>query len=240
MRRFYVENIGEQRSVTLSGEEAAHIAHVLRMGMGGAVTLFDGSGYDYAARITEISKGTVTLAVTGKEFAVSEPRIHITLCQAVIKNDKFEYAVQNCKEIGVARIVPFLAERCVKKPKSEENFTGRARRIALEACKQCGRSLVPEVTGVKRVDELREYFEGARVLLAYERERHTAMKEVLEENAKEENIVIIIGPEGGFTEDEAQMLSKEGAIRVSLGKLILRAETAGVAASAMVMYEYGG
>ncbi len=226
--------------MTLSGEEAAHIVHVLRMGVGDAVTLFDGSGYDYAARITEVSKGAVTLEVIDKVFSVSEPRVKITLCQAVIKSDKFEYAVQKCTEIGVTRIVPFLAERCVKKPKSEENFVGRARRIALEACKQCGRSLVPEVTGVKRADELREYFAGARVLLAYEKEQHTAIKEVLRGNKTEENLVIIIGPEGGFTEAEAQGFSGEGAIQVSLGKLILRAETAGVAASAMVMYEYEG
>jgi 16S rRNA (uracil1498-N3)-methyltransferase len=160
------------------------------------------------------------------------------LCQAVIKHDRFDYAVQKCTEIGVKKIVPFLSERCVKRPKSEDNFVSRSKRIALEAAKQCGRSLVPEIGGVRGIKDLPDIFGGALVIMAYEKEAKTGLKGLLK-GYSGKDIVVIVGPEGGFTVEEAEMLTGAGARAASRGKLILRAETAGVAACAMVMYEYG-
>ncbi len=237
MRRFFAENIsvGETR---LCGQEAAHISRVLRMKQGDCVTLFDGSGTDYAARIVAADAESVLLEVSGGEYSQNEPAVDITLCQAIIKHDHFEYAIQKCTEIGVKRFVPFVSERCVKQPKSPERFLERARRVALEAAKQCGRSLVPAVGDIVDIAELSNYIEGKYTLLAYEGEKQRSIKRELQTAPSE--ITVIIGPEGGFSAEEAELLTRAGARSVSLGRLILRAETAGMAAAAMTMYECGG
>ncbi len=237
MRRFFAENINVGETL-LSGQEAAHISRVLRMKPGDRLTLFDGSGMDYAAEIARVDEAGVLLAVCAGEAAQSEPEVEITLCQAVIKHDHFEYAIQKCTEIGVKRFVPFVSERCVKQPKSAERFLERARRTALEAAKQCGRSLVPAVEDIADMAGLMSRIQGEYTLLAYEAERQNSIKRSLADAPA--RITLIVGPEGGFSPDEAAALVGAGARSVSLGRLILRAETAGMAAAAMIMYERGG
>ncbi len=238
MRRFFAENIEGDR-LELIGSEAGHIARVLRMQVGDKLVLFDGSGFDYTVEIEAITEGAVAVNILEKVFSNAEPDVNITLCQAVIKHDHFEYAIQKCTELGVREFVPFISERCVKKPKSEERFLERTNRTALEAAKQCGRSLVPCVHGIMDMVELSEFIQGKYALLAYEDEKNTSMKQVLQKGHCKD-VLLLIGPEGGFSPKEVEMLMAAGAQSVSLGKLILRAETAGVVASAMVLYECGG
>jgi len=238
MRRFYVPCIEEGGVASAGRNEAEHIARVLRMGLGDRLILFDGSGFDYTAEITSASADKVEFAILDKRESENEPRVRLTLYQAVIKHDHFEYAVQKCTELGVCRIVPFISGRCVKRPKSPESFVERCRRIALEASKQCGRSVVPEICGIADIADIAEAAREGNVLLAYENERGRTLKRALGENMADE-VGVVVGPEGGFEEDEAGALISAGARAVSLGKLILRAETAGIAAAAMIMYEYG-
>lgn len=236
MRRFYLSEIAGD-DVVITGTEAEHIARVLRMKEGQELLLFDGSGYDYHAKIAAIDKNAVHVTVGEKERAKTEPRVQVTVYQAVIKQDKFDYAVQKCTELGAYKIVPFTSERCVKRPKSPQNFVEKAQRVAMEAAKQCRRSKIPVIGEIVEIDHL---MSGAPelVLLAYEDEKVKSIRQALE-GKTHNKIGIVIGPEGGFTEVEAAQLVKEGVQSISLGKRILRAETASVAALTAVLYTCG-
>ncbi len=238
MRRFYVDKKIDGGSVTIEGAEAGHITRVLRMAGGNALILFDGSGYDYTATIAAIRDGGVDARIVGRELSKVEPGVKVDICQAVIKHDHFSYAVQKCTELGAFSFTPFLSERCVKRPKPGGNFVERAGRVALEAAKQCGRSIVPGVDDIMEFGGLAEHIRGKFALLCYEGGAQP-LKDVLRKETPEE-IALIIGPEGGFTAEEVEAVTGAGARAVSLGKLILRAESAGPAALAMITYEYGG
>ncbi len=238
MRRFFWNEINEG-TVRIDGQEARHIARVLRMQPGDFLVLFDGSGYDYTAKLTQTDGEYVTAEVVGKKRSESEPDVEVCVCQAIIKNDHFDYAVQKCTELGAGAVLPFLSERCVKRPKSAEGFAAREQRIAAEAAKQCGRSRIPRVLPVAEFEELAEQLRGKFVVFAYENEKTRTLKQLLQSVTKEREIYIVVGPEGGFSAQEAKTLERAGAHSVSLGKRILRAETAGAATLAMIGYEYG-
>lgn len=236
MRRFYASAV-TMPDMVLNGNEVRHISRVLRMRAGDMLVLFDGSGYDYTAEIVAVEENDVTLRVHKKEEAVNEPRVMVTIYQAVIKSDHFDYVVQKCTELGAYGFVPFISERCVKKPKSPQAFVEREARIALEAAKQCGRSRVPQIEGVMDLEQVAKRIENGFALIAYEGERECSLKQAVS-GFQGDEIALIIGPEGGFADEEVKRLESAGAKPVSLGKLILRAETAGAAALAMIRYEF--
>ncbi|MEG2519805.1 MAG: 16S rRNA (uracil(1498)-N(3))-methyltransferase [Christensenellaceae bacterium] len=237
MRRFFCEYIKD--IACIKGQEARHITRVLRMEVGAQLILFDGSGYDYLSEITQIDDDGVQLKILKKSLSESEPTVHITIFQAIIKSDHMDYVIQKCTEIGVCCFVPYISERCVKRPdqKSAQNLVLRAKRIAMESAKQCGRAKIPQVCEVadfKQVLQKVKEFEG-QFLLAYESEENVTIKDVLKSDS---NIGIMIGAEGGFSKNEVQQLKEAGAVVCSLGKLILRAETAGLVGAAMILYNY--
>ncbi|MEG0256783.1 MAG: 16S rRNA (uracil(1498)-N(3))-methyltransferase [Christensenella sp.] len=242
MRRFFKQNITED-TIIITGSEAMHILRVLRMRVGDELVLFDGSGMDYICEIAETDEQNVTVKLREKVLSEKELPIKITLYQAVIKSDHMDYAVQKCTEAGIYAFVPFLSERCVKRPdaKSAAKLAERESRIALEAAKQCGRARVPAVSELitlkQAATELKNK-SGIR-LVAYEDEHDISIKDVLEREEMQD-ISLLIGPEGGFTKSEIVMLEEAGVVCCTLGKLIFRSETAGVAAAAMIQYEYMG
>lgn len=242
MRRFFKQDIAGD-TVRITGQEAKHISRVLRMQEGDMLILFDGSGTDCLCRIAGIGADYVEAAVEERKESDKELPVRITLYQAVIKSDHLDYAVQKCTEAGVFAFVPFLSGRCVKRPdeKSAKKLVERENRIAMEAAKQCGRARIPQVEDVVSLDEAvkRLAAKPGLKLVAYENERKTTIKELLQKNAEKE-IHLFIGPEGGFSEEEIGLLEGAGVRPCSLGKLILRAETAGVAAAAMIQYETMG
>lgn len=242
MRRFYWPDISGEY-ITITGQEAKHISRVLRMQQGDMLILFDGSGVDYFCTVTETGEDGVMVRQEGKKESDKELPVQITLYQAVIKSDHLDYAIQKCTEAGVHAFVPFLSERCVKRPdtKSAGKLVVRENRIALEAAKQCGRSYVPAVGNIATFKEAVEDIKqkNGLKLVAYESEKHMTIKKALG-NQRANEISLFIGPEGGFAEGEIRMLGEAGAISCSLGNLILRAETAGLAAAAMIGYEYMG
>lgn len=239
MRRFFNERITDGE-VVVCGQEAKHMARVLRMDTGDSLILFDGSGIDYAGRITKITEDGVHIAIIEKIESKSEPPVHIHICQAVIKSDHLDYVVQKCSEMGAYDFMPFISERCVKRPdeKSAAKLVQRERRIALEAAKQCGRSRVPAIGEIVRFKEFAAKLEetDALIVLAYENEKNLMIKDVLQQEKKTRDIFVVIGPEGGFTKQEVGSLIHAGAKVCSLGALILRSETAGLAATAMIQY----
>lgn len=238
MRRFYSEKQITEGDFKISGEEAKHISRVLRMQAGDMLVLFDGSGYDFLAKIVDISPEEVTVEVSNKQYSTQEPQVAVTLYQAVIKSDHMDYVTQKCTELGVSEVVPYLSARCVKRPdkKAAEKLRERQQRIAKEAAKQCGRSCIPVVRELTTISLIAKEIRESFTLLAYEDEKKKNIKQCLQEGISQK-ISVIIGPEGGFEPDEVAILKESGACVCTLGNLILRSETAGAAALAMIGYE---
>jgi len=239
MNRFFVkkDDIADNSAI-ITGEDVKHISKVLRMAPGDKVMLCDGEGYQYLAEIADISKEQVNLRILSAERCAAEPTHRITLYQGLPKGDKMELIVQKCVELGITEIVPVAAERSIVKIKPGE-FGGkrtRYQRVAYEAAKQCGRGIIPaiaEVTTFKSADMTRHDL----IIIAYEDEKGTTLKSLLKANLKAKDIAIVIGPEGGLERAEVDVLTQKGGTAVTLGPRILRTETAGMAALAMILYE---
>ncbi|MDR0397146.1 MAG: 16S rRNA (uracil(1498)-N(3))-methyltransferase [Oscillospiraceae bacterium] len=239
MRRFFAEldGVAPGSLVTLPKDEAAHAARTLRLRAGDRVGLIDGLGSSFAAVLVEA--GERVSAEIVESLPPNEPRLRTTLYQGLPKLDKLERIIQQSTEIGVDRIVPVLFERCDAKIFSKER-AARGNRIARESSKQCGRAVCPPVEPMISFDEC-----AARVSLEenaylfWER----AVEPFAEQFAKRppglRRASIIIGPEGGVSDAEAERLVRAGAIPVSLGSRILRTETAPVAALALMLGLYG-
>lgn len=236
MRRFYCgqENIiGD--TVYFDKNESKHIGKVLRLEKGEEIIVSTGDGMD--SFCTLLSSGEECVARINKTVKnENEPSCEIILFQSVIKNEKMDFLVQKVSELGITKIVPVITERTVVKiedAKKEEKKQERWQKIALEACKQCGRSRIPEVVkAVKLSEAVKMLAKCDEKLVAYEEEKTQGITSSVN---KAETIGYFIGPEGGITEEEHKLLKDCGAISVSLGKRILRAETAAIACGAVVL-----
>ena len=238
MRRFYSESISQVDGlVTLSGGEARHISTVLRMRPGDSVLLIDGKGTEFVSQIVSISEGETVLKIVESRLSSAEPDIKVTLFQCLPKQGKMEVIIQKCVELGVYEIVPTVSKRCVVKLDGKDNKIIRWNKVAQEASKQCGRAFVPKVNQSVKLSSIDlSAFDAA--ILAYENEDTVTLKDALKRFGKAGTAALIIGPEGGYDPEEAEELIEKGAVSVSLGKRILRTETAGMAALAQIMYEF--
>ncbi len=240
MYRFFCDTDGE--TVRVTGEDAHHIANVLRMEKGETVIACCGDGLDYICEITDISKDTVIAEVKTKEPSKGESNIKITLFQGLPKGEKFDTVIQKSVELGVYEIVPLMLKRCVVKidEKKKTAKTQRWNKIALSAAKQCGRGIVPEVTspaGLKEAVETMKNFD--LVIIAYEDEKEITLKNVLSSCGDVSNIAVVIGPEGGIEKEELQYISETANGKsVTLGERILRTETAPISLISMIMYHF--
>lgn len=242
MPKFFVtkENFFENFA-KIAGDDARHIARSLRMAVGDEITVSDGECSEYLCRLTRIRDEECECEIIEKLESSSESPIFITLCMAYPKGDKLETVIQKSVELGASRIIPFESSRCIKRPKAEkqEKQTARLQRIAEEAAKQCGRSRLPEVTSPTSYrNMMNEAQKSDMVLFCYENERATTIKEALKSSAVPKSIAIIIGSEGGFSPEEASFASEAGFKSVTLGKRILRCETAPDYALTAISYEY--
>lgn len=238
MRRFFAEDLDTSSShITLSGDEARHISLVLRMRSGDRVLLINGMGEECEAIISNVSDDSVELETTKRRKSSSEPDFDITLFQCLPKQGKMEVIIQKCVELGINRIVPVVSKRCVVRIDGKENKIIRWNKVSQEAAKQCGRAFVPKVEDPHAINSI-EFSRFDAVLLAYENEGDNSLKSVLRGfESKPKSIAMIIGPEGGFDADEAEDIIQKGGVSVSLGKRILRTETAGMAMLAQIVYE---
>ena len=239
MPNFYItkEDIsGNTASIT--GEEAQHISRVLRMKKGDEVTLCDGEGNFHEARLCDFSQNCVTAEILSSRKAETEPRTQITVFQGVPKNPKLETIVQKLTELGVVRIVPVDTIRAVAKLDKSAKVD-RLRKIAREAAKQSKRGIIPFVNdsvSFKKAVEMAALADLA--IIPYEEERECSLKTVLQ-GKKPNTVAVMIGPEGGFEESEIQLAKESGIMSVTLGRRILRTETAPIAVSAAILYELG-
>ncbi len=223
------------RYITLEGEEFEHMTKVLRHKVGFKIIVSLNDGKDYYCTIVEISKTYAKAEVDEIIDNECKSTASVTLFQALPKGDKLDIIIQKCVELGVEDIIPFKS-RFTNESKYNVN---RARRIALEACKQCGRARkanVGELVDFEEMIERLSYYDV--VILPYENAKVGSMRDVvgLGEGKK---IALIIGSEGGFSSDEVKLAEEKNAQVISLGKRILRCETAAIIASALIMYELG-
>ncbi|MGE5404024.1 MAG: 16S rRNA (uracil(1498)-N(3))-methyltransferase [Candidatus Saccharibacteria bacterium] len=244
MRRFYANSSSVSNEIIrISGDEARHIARVLRMEPGDRITVFDGTGLEYLVELTSVGHDVEGQIIT-QEPAGIEPPVKITLVQGLAKGEKMELIIQKAVELGVHKIIPVYTEYAVVKldDKKARDKVERWQRIALEACKQCGRSVPPVVEPVTGLGQALVMNRDPVKLFFYEHSDKANLKNILRhsrEKIQNNGTAIYIGPEGGFSEAEVSRATEAGAAVVGLGPRILRTETAGLAAVSIVMYELG-
>ena len=241
MHRFFAEpgQIGE-KEIVITGADVNHIRNVLRMRADEEVLIADGQGAEYRCKLTDLGENEVRAQILWKLDGNAELASAVTLFQGLPKSDKMDLIVQKCVELGVARIVPVSTKRAVVKldAKKEQTRLKRWNTISESAAKQSGRGVIPEVSGVMSFEKALEDAKKLDVLLIpYERAEHMAeTRRVMGEIRPGQSVGIFIGPEGGFEESEVEEAVAAGARAITLGRRILRTETAGLAVMAMLGY----
>ena len=239
MYHFFVEphQIGAEE-IRIEGSDVNHIRNVLRMKPGEEILISSREGGDYFCRVEELEPEYVSAKIQ-EEWENKELPARIHLFQGLPKGDKMELIIQKAVELGVNSITPVMTRRCVSRPdaKSMKKKLERYNRIALEAAKQSGRGIIPQVNPLLELDQaLGQMQQSGCPILFYE--NATAPARQLLQSATGE-IAILIGAEGGFDEDEVERAKDAGCSILSLGKRILRCETAPLAALSIIMYETG-
>ena len=235
MHRFYLnEPFGLGDIVSLSAEESNHAIKVLRLNVGDNVEILNGTDI-FNAVIDKIEKNSLLVKILSQRDSI-EPNTKITLFQGLPKGDKIYSIVQKCTEVGVHSIVPVLMQRCVKKPSNEQKLIEKCQKTAIEACKQCGRNHIPKIYDIcdlhAAIQMLSEYY---LIIVPWEEERKNSLKNIVEKAKLGYNIAVFIGPEGGIDKDEIEILKSAGAITITLGRRILRTETAGECTSFSIL-----
>lgn len=233
MQKLFVENINDEK-IILDDESARHIAKSLRMRVGDVICVTDGGGDDYGCQIEEITKDEVVLKVCYKQACESEPSCRVTIYQGVPKSSKMEDIIQKCVELGVCKIVPTLTKRCVSRPddKAAGKKNQRYQKIALEAAQQSGRGIVPKIENMKTLRQAIAEDESDVKIVFYEGGGEK-LADIVKPDT--ESVSVFIGPEGGFEQEEVEQIEASGGVRATLGKRILRTQTAPVAALTAIM-----
>ncbi|OPJ60014.1 16S rRNA (uracil(1498)-N(3))-methyltransferase [Clostridium chromiireducens] len=248
MHKFFIEpqNVTETEGKIL-GDDVKHIYKVLRLSEGEEVVINNCEGKEYLGEIKTITKSEVIVNIIKKLDIDNESKVKVHLYQGLPKGQKMDLIVQKGTELGVIEFIPTITARVDVKLKGEFKKLDRLNRIALEACKQSKRSIIPQVKEVIEFDEaLTQLKNMDLIIVPYENADNfgikTLFKQLDKENIDSNNIInvgIIIGPEGGFEESEINALREQGAHIVTLGSRILRTETAGFTATSLIQYELG-
>jgi len=242
---FYVEpkNVGKN-FLKIEGEEAKHICLVLRKGKGEIIEVVDGEGIKYQVLITGTGKDWVQGKILTQIRKENEPLTHLTLAQALIKGLRMDFLVEKITEIGVSSIIPLIAEKSlIKLGKDKKEFArlNRWKRIAISGMKQSLRSRLPQIQKPVLFEELlatiKDYDLALIACQTKKSIRLRRIKEIFELKRRLKKILLLVGPESGFTQKELDQAFQAGIIPVSLGPRRLRAETAGILFSSLVLYE---
>lgn len=242
--RIYVPRIpDDEETIALGNDNFNYIKNVLRLKPGNPVTVFDGRRFECEAIIDNFSSDSVILTVT-KKNEVHHSEIRITLAQSVPKAGKMDFIIQKATELGISKIIPVISRRSIPKF-SETKMTAKVsrwRKIAVEASRQCGRVVVPDITNIVSFDKMVTLpgDKDCKIIL-WEEETSRGFKTVLQDPAGEngKDFFIIVGPEGGLTREEVESARANGFVSVTLGTYILRTETVGLAVLSILQYERG-
>lgn len=248
MPRFFVkkEQIKEN-IITIIGEDVKHIKNVIRKQVGEKIEICNpDSEKTYSCEIIKIEENQIITQIE-KELEEKENSIKVDIYQGLPKSDKMELIIQKSVELGANSIIPVNMKRCVVKidPKSENKKIERWQKISESAAKQCGRNNIPEIKKIININDIVSLIKQYdTIIVAYENEKENyikkELKKIKEKNSlkKELNIAIVIGPEGGFEENEVEKLKQNGAKIVTLGERILRTETVALNVLSVIMYEF--
>ncbi len=228
MRRFFGQKKDDK--IEICDEEFNHLKNVLRLKVGDEVLVSINTDVEYVCEIESFSKNSALCKINGEHKCLLNPTKDITLFQAIAKKPKFEFIVQKATEIGMTKVVPFVSEYVIAKV--TENKIERLNSIVENACKQCERSIKTVIDECKNVDQIIEMFKDYDIIL-FANER-TDVGEEIKKLTKYKKIGIIVGSEGGFSQKEKERFIEAGAVSVSLGRRILRCETAAVAMMSLV------
>jgi len=240
MHRFFIPQLyNEEMSIT--GVDAKHIGKVLRMQPGDKLQIVSDDGVSALAEVTAISETTVTVRCLEVLAESHEPAVKITLAQGLAKGEKMDFIIQKAVELGAHSIVPVAMEHSVVRldgAKADKKVE-RWQKIAEAAAKQSKRDIIPQVQAVQSVSQMLANNNCKTKIIAYECEDRMSLKAALREAGQLDDLLLIIGPEGGISEGELSKAREAGAVPVSLGRRILRAETAGLVAMSAIFYETG-
>jgi 16S rRNA (uracil1498-N3)-methyltransferase len=240
MQRFFIpKDWIQQDTVIITGEPLRQIGYVLRLKPTDRIIVLDNSGWEFEVEIEHITKEQALGKIITKETGRGEPRIKIRLYQALLKSDKFELVLQKGVELGVTEFIPFISERCISRKESASKIE-RWGKIIREAAEQSERLVLPLLHPLISFDEACRSVKQPAFLL-WEEEKNETLKQTLQnppfKNASE--LSLFVGPEGGFPESEKELAKHHGIAIATLGRRILRAETAGLAAVSAILYETG-
>lgn len=236
--RFYTTAcLAPARQAILEGPDLHHIRNVLRMTPGDQITLFDGSGGEYEAKITEINANRVSVELGKFVDEDRVPRLEIVLGMVMIKSAAMDLVVQKATELGVHAIYPLTSERCTIKlcGLRADKKLQHWKDIAIGACQQCGMNLVPDTGQMLTVQEFM-YVMDSQLKLICQPESDTSISDI---DGAFDSITLIIGPEGGFNDQELSVARDHGFVEFSLGPRTLRAETASIAATVLCQSQFG-
>lgn len=238
LRRFFVApGALRARNVTLGPELAHRLSRVLRLKRGDHVILSAGGPKDHEVQFTALSPHAATAVVIAERQPPPEPHVKLVLYQSLIRANRFDLALEKGTEIGVSRFVPIVTARSLIQPEDEPSMARaeRWKRIIVEAAEQCHRGRLPEIEGPMSFEDALRQASGLK-LLPWEEERRQRLGAYLRSlPSRPETVSLFIGPEGGFENSEVEMARGGGAVPVSLGQRVLRSETAGIVASAIVL-----
>jgi len=244
MHRFFIppEWI-DGKNVVMRGRQVHQLRDVLRLGGGDRIAVLDNTGREYQVELQKVDRGYAHGVVTAVSTA-AEPRTAITLYQALLKAGRFEFTVQKCTELGVARFVPMMCQRCVVRgPEAvSDRKLERWRTIVVEAAEQSGRGKLPVLEPAVTFEQACQSATGFS-LLPWEGEAALGLRAALQGELRHSNgslsVNLFIGPEGGFDSSEVDLARSCGIVPVTLGSRVLRAETAGLVAASAILYECG-
>lgn len=243
MNRFFISKSSIRGDeVVLGGDQAHQIRNVLRIKPGERIIVLDNAGCEYEIVLTAVDKEKAVGRIESRRSAVGEPQTRLTLYQSMLARDKFELVLQKCTEVGVSQFVPVITQRSLVRDADSvtpKKLT-RWRRIITEAAEQSHRGRIPDLAApVKFEKALSQLNAFDRSLIASPYEQQTTLQKALSSGDKPQTIALLIGPEGGFAEQEIDSATRAGAAPVTLGPRILRTETAAIVAAALILHELG-
>lgn len=226
--------------ITIQGQDAKHITKVLRLCSGDPLNITDGRGKDYLARIVSVSKDTVQADILSSLDSNTESPLKITLCSGMLKDKKMDFIIKHVTQLGIYKWIPFFCERSIPSPDSKkiEKRWRRWQTIAKESLKQCRRSRLPDITEPVDFETLLELSDTCDRKIAFW-EKSTQRLDALNSLPPAKNVMILIGPEGGFSETEIQFTQAKGFSSYLMGPRILRAETASICACTLIQHILG-
>lgn len=242
-RFYHPETMASGQIVSLTGDNIHYAQRVLRMRQGDYLDLIDGLGFQYQAVIRSVGLEGVSVEILQKN-AILDPPLGLTLCQSLLKSDKMDFIIKRSVELGVDTFIPFISSRSVARlsPEAALNKVTRWQKIATESARQCGRSIIPAVKPVLSFDDMLARSDGASVkLIFWETETERTIRQVFRdrEGRSDDRYCFIVGPEGGFSGEEVCRAQEKGFLSVSIGKRVLKVETAVLSILAILQYEKG-